>query len=268
MRWRGYTGTLRVLKPIATLLGPEFVRSSENIEIDITYACNLACYNCNRSVRQAPSPDHMSVKQIEKFIEESIEAGIKWKRVRLLGGEPTVHKQLFEIIDRLLAYKNKHSPSMRLVVSTNGHGDQVKRILSQLSDEVTILSTDKEGNDNPFYAFNLAPRDSKMHRYVDYSMGCHVPATCGTGLTPYGYYPCAVSGGIDRVLGLDIGRKSLPKEGDPMSEEMRRLCEWCGNFRRGGYAKWFETAEGDVQSSSWVEAYKRWREERPDLSRY
>lgn len=27
--------------------------------------------------------------------------------------------------------------------------------------------------------------------------------SCGMGVTPYGYYPCAVAGGIDRIFGFN-----------------------------------------------------------------
>src|SRR5262249_20587376 len=85
----------RVQKPVTALLGPQYRRSRDFIEIDITYACNLNCYNCNRSCEQAPTGEHMTVEQVERFVAESVAAGKQWKRIRLLGGEPTVHKNFF-----------------------------------------------------------------------------------------------------------------------------------------------------------------------------
>ena len=265
--WRGVYGAFRVLKPVAALLGPQYRRSRDWIEIDITYACNLSCYNCNRSVRQAPSGEHVTLEQIERFIRESVEKGLRWRRIRLIGGEPTVHPQLLDFVRVLLEYKRLHSPKMLLAIHTNGYGDKVESVLARLPGEVKIVNTSKTGIENPFYPFNLAPRDSISHHFVDYSMGCRVPEQCGTGLTPFGYYPCAIAGGIDRVLGLDIGRKRLPHKKDRMAEELRELCQWCGNFRRGGFNKWSDTVDREVMSRSWKEVYKRYRQRRPKLTR-
>ena len=265
---QGLYGSLRVFKPVAAVFGPRYRRTHDWIEIDITYACNLSCFNCNRSVRQAPSGDRVTVEQIERFLRESIDKGFTWRRVRLLGGEPTVHPQFFEIVDLLMAYRREHSPKMLLAVHTNGYGDKVGAILDRLPPDVKIVNTAKTGVSTLFYPFNLAPRDAATHRFVDYSMGCRVPEHCGTGLNAFGYYPCAVAGGIDRVLGLDIGRKELPDGDDRMADELRQLCQWCGNFRLGGYNKWSGLVDHEVMSSSWKDAYERYRKHRPKLSRY
>ena len=50
-------------------LGPRYRRSRDRIDIDITWACNLRCDNCNRSCRQAPTDEHMTVGQIQRFLE-------------------------------------------------------------------------------------------------------------------------------------------------------------------------------------------------------
>ena len=266
--WLGLYGAARVFKPIAFLLGPQFKRSRDWIEIDITYACNLSCHNCNRSVRQAPSGEKVTLEQVERFLGESVEKGIRWRRIRLIGGEPTVHPLLLEIIRVLLEYKKTHSPKMLLAVHTNGYGDNVKDVLGRIPNEVKIVNTAKTGVENPFYPFNRAPLDSISRHFDDYSMGCRVPEQCGTGLTPFGFYPCVIAGGIDRVLGLDIGRKSLPDKDDRMAEELRQLCQWCGNFRRGGYNKWRDLVHRDVMSRSWREAYRNFRDNRPILTPY
>ena len=76
-------GYVRSLKPVSAVFGPLFNRSRDCIEIDITYACSLACYNCNRSVRQAPSAEGLSTDQIKKFVDESIGSNKKWKTLRI-----------------------------------------------------------------------------------------------------------------------------------------------------------------------------------------
>lgn len=260
-------GYIRSLKPMAKLFGPLFKRSRDCIEIDITYACSLACYNCNRSVRQAPSAEGMSVDQIKKFVQESIESGKKWKRIRLLGGEPVIHPKIFEILDVLLKYKREHSQATEIAVHTNGYGKAVEKRLPLMPKDVIIVNTSKESDVNEFYPFNLAPRDSAFYKYADYSVGCRVPVDCGIGLTPYGYYPCAVAGSIDRILGLDIARKQIPTDQDDMRDQMKKLCEYCGNFKMGGYVM-FGLVDYEVSSPSWDMIYENWRKERIKLSSY
>ena len=56
------------IKPLPTqLLGPLWRRSRDEVEVDITYACNLKCFNCNRSCQQDPTGDRMSTEQIQTF---------------------------------------------------------------------------------------------------------------------------------------------------------------------------------------------------------
>jgi MoaA/NifB/PqqE/SkfB family radical SAM enzyme len=69
------------------------------IEIDITYECNLKCINCNRSSTQAPIKEGMTLEQIENFVRESVELNKKWKLINLLGGEPSIHKDFLEIVN-------------------------------------------------------------------------------------------------------------------------------------------------------------------------
>ena len=60
-------------------------------------------------------------------------------------------------------------------------------------------------------SFNAAPVDSEEYMGVVYANACEVTEVAGVGLARFGYYPCAVAAGIDRVFGLDIGRRSLPQ---------------------------------------------------------
>jgi hypothetical protein len=70
---------VRIARWITRLLGPQYRRSRDLIEIDITYACNLHCLNCNRSVTQAPEALHMPLERVASFVEESISRGKRWR---------------------------------------------------------------------------------------------------------------------------------------------------------------------------------------------
>ena len=201
----------------------QFMPSREFAEIDITYKCNLKCLNCNRSCTQAPSNVEMPVADIEAFIDQSIKNNIAWKRIRILGGEPTLHSRIFDIIGLLIAYQIDFNPSVRLVLGTNFFGNQVHLVLEELPDTITIKSTLKDSRVNLFKPFNVAPVDRHFYRFSDYTCGCRIIEECGLGLTPSGYYMCAVAGGIDRIYpdytGFWGGLRYPPKEAD-----MQRLC--------------------------------------------
>jgi hypothetical protein len=204
----------------------------------------------------------MSLDQIRRFIVESTAARAPWETIRVLGGEPTLHPDLIQILELLLDYRETASPATCIAMITNGSGPYVKRVLEKIPAGVEVRNTEKEHGLAPFDAFNSAPADSPLYRYADYANACAIHSFCGMGLTPYGYYPCAVAGGIDRILGLDVGRKELPAPDDPMLEELRLLCRYCGHF---GFAR--PTKRKKV-SPFWRDAYARYRERKPHLTIY
>ena len=221
---------IRSLRWVHPLLGSPWTVSREYLEIDVTYRCNLACPNCNRSCAQAPRSTDISIEQIEQLITESLLRGYQWRRIRLLGGEPTLHPRFLEIIQLLRTYRYRHLPSLRIVVCTNGHGPNVRQMLDLLPEDIEVKSTEKTGPSRLFRPFNMAPCDSWLHRFYDYETGCRILSECGMGLTPMGYYPCAISGAIDDIVQYRIGRKRLPDPSDFMKDMLKTFCPLCGHF--------------------------------------
>ncbi|MBV9932054.1 MAG: radical SAM protein [Alphaproteobacteria bacterium] len=261
LRLHGPFPRLRTHRAVTAVLGPQYARSRRRIEIDLTYACNLACANCNRSVPQAPGSERMTPARIAAFVEESVQAGTRWERIRLLGGEPTLHPQFFVMLGQLRAYRDAHSPATRIEVTSNGFGPKVAAALARIPKDVhvNLSAKDETGREQAAFAsFNVAPRDLPGYAGSDFANGCRIAADCGMGLAPSGYYPCAVAAGIDRVLGLGQGRAALPPEGDDMCDQMRRFCGWCGHFKRE-----LEPApDGQLSSPSWAAAYAAYAERR------
>jgi hypothetical protein len=239
---------------VSKRFGRQYVPSHVYAEIDITYKCNLKCINCNRSCAQAPSDTELSVAEIEAFIGQSIDKAIDWKRIRILGGEPTLHSRIFDIIDLLINYKQQHNPSVRLVLGTNFFGDRVHRVLERIPDTIHLKSTLKSSRVNFFKPFNVAPVDTRFNRFSDFSCGCRIIEECGLGLSPSGYYMCAVAGGIDRIFRFNLGREKIPEESDVMSDQMAVFCGLCGHF---GF-QW--PTRRIKQSKTWRLAYRRCEE--------
>jgi hypothetical protein len=249
---------------ITSLIKPIYQVRHDLIEIDITYVCNLDCFNCNRSCGAAPSNDRVSLQQVRQFISESISQGVKWKRIRLLGGEPTLHPHLLAIIDELQAFKASACPGATIELWTNGFGKRVNEVLARIAPEVIIINSAKQDSKQCFEPFNLAPRDFARYKYSDFSCGCWIISQCGLGLSPYGYYPCAVGAAIDRVVGLDIGRKSLPDSSDAMRDQMEALCGYCGHFM----ASRLRLIDRPLISPSWRQAYEKYKVSKPHLTFY
>ncbi len=226
----------RAMKLMTRVLGPQYSRSRNRIEIDITYRCNLRCLNCNRSINTAPSNQSMTVEQIQQFIDDSVAMGKKWRSIRILGGEPTLHPQFRQIITMIRGYRISQNPGLSIEVVSNGHGPAVQAELDWLPSDIFIENTAKQGNVTPFFRpFSTAPQDDKTYESADYRNGCQVISSCGMGLGPTGYFQCTVAAGIDRVAGLGIGRPRLPADADDMHDQMLATCRLCGRFKDGHF---------------------------------
>ncbi|GLR68645.1 hypothetical protein GCM10010909_33270 [Acidocella aquatica] len=257
---KSFYRAMRITRPMTWILGPQYRAAMDLIEIDLTYLCNLKCNNCNRSSAQAPEARHLSLDQLKEFVTKSLHQGRGWRRIRLLGGEPTLHPHFHEAI-AVLEPLRARTPGLLIEVVTNGYGDKVKQALRKLPPHVAVENSQKSGPMQPhFGAFNKAPQDSWWHRLVDYRNGCEIVRSCGMGLTPTGYYHCAVAGGIDRVTGEGLGRTSLPAADDEMRDLMDRTCRLCGRFRDGHFIPFNFRKPLLVQqtSRSWKRIYGAW----------
>jgi hypothetical protein len=255
---------VRISRLATRVLGPQYRRSRDRIEIDITYLCNLHCLNCNRSVRQAREALHMPLDRVRQFVDDSIGSGKRWSRIRVLGGEPTLHPEFLGVVEELRRYRAWH-PECLVEVVTNGHGPRVQARLQRLPPDVWVENSRKLGAVQPsFGPFNLAPMDDPAYRHADFTNGCAIMHDCGMGLTPLGYYPCAVAGGIDRITGDRLGRAGLPDDGDDMQAALRELCRLCGRFRDGHYVprNLRPSLEEERISPTWRRLYAQWHQRR------
>ena len=112
----------RLSPRVTNRVGPRYRRSRDRIDIDITWNCNLRCFHCNRSCQQAPTEEHMTVGQVRRFLQETLDRGQRWKKIHLIGGEPTLHPQFDEILALVLEFRRRHSPGTNVMVTTNGFG--------------------------------------------------------------------------------------------------------------------------------------------------
>jgi hypothetical protein len=207
----------------------------------------------------------MSLEQITKFVHESIELNWRWKSIVLIGGEPTLHPQLFEILSILKKYKDLN-PRCTIAVATNGFGPRTNEILSQLPGWVRIDNSQKQSNDHEFSSYNIAPIDLAEYKTADFAKGCSYIQNCGLGLTKYGYYPCGPGASVDRVFGFDIGLKKLSLlNNTQLKIQLKKLCQFCGHFK-DDYGS--EKITTEKMSARWQKAYKKYKKRNPKISRY
>jgi hypothetical protein len=237
--------------------------STQRIDVDITTRCNLQCPNCNRAIGVAPSDELLSVEQLARFVDESLGLRWRWRVIRLVGGEPTLHPQLSAILDAVHQYKDAH-PSCVVLVSTNGYGTAVRRVLAALPRWVETSNSGKSSNVNRFQSYNVAPVDVARLRDSDFARGCFVTEYCGMALTPNGLYCCAPGAAVDRVFGFDVGARSLAAITPDLFDKQRRcLCRYCGHFKYNYAEPW--VTDGRV-SPAWDGALERYRRKRPVLT--
>jgi hypothetical protein len=208
----------------------------------------------------------MTIGQIRMFLEETLKRGVHWKKIHLIGGEPTTHPQFDEILRMVLEYRDKYWTGTNVRVTSNGFGSRVNAVLARIPEGVDLCNTAKVSrHQEDFVPFNMAPCDAPEWANADFSNACCVTRDAGIGLGPYGYYPCVSSGAIDRIFGFDLGRKTLPENDDGMEQELRRFCSLCGFFRLNYTSDLGASAQ---RSAVWQKAYADWAAKKPALTRY
>lgn len=250
-----------------------FLPNLNRIELDITYACNLACPQCNRSCSQAPGNESLTIEQVDRFIRESVRLERKWEFINILGGEPTLHPSFPQIIQLLLeAYIIKFSPDTTIQVTSNGYGDAVSRMLDGLPNHPNLVVNTNSFKGNRslqyFTPFNHAPVDEPVENVTEFEKGCWVTAYCGIGLNHLGYFVCGIAGGIERILKSGVGIKSLAGVDLEIRSQLPLFCRFCGNFidyapNRGDFMERAEKsplAETSI-SKTWKQLYDAYKRE-------
>jgi len=254
---------IRISKSVTKYLGPEYPPTYEKIEINVTYRCNLKCWQCNRMLDIAPCNQDISLEQIDKFINNSISQKHKWKDIYISGGEPSLHPHIFEIVEKLISYKKNYSTETNIFLITNGTTKESHKITNKFSPMLRIYNSAKHIDPIKHSPICVAPVDIDDYKNADFSNGCIIPMACGIGLSVHGYYICAVAAAIDRIFGFDVGRKKLPDLQDNMIDQYRLFCGLCGHFTRSARSQHNMTT-----TRSWEVAIAEYKKNKPSLTLY
>ena len=225
-----------------------------SLEIDLTYRCGLDCWSCNRFTGIAPWKEEQDITlaQIATLCDDSYRLKWKWDRWFLIGGEPTLHPKLFEILE-IIGEHLKRS-SLKVILTTRDFGVTKKiQAARQRFAWLDVLHGFKTSGKQPKHiSICLAPCDTGEQ--PEQYLGCKISSSCGVGLNYRGYYPCAVAGAIDRVFNLGL---AIPKLEDVTVEALQSkfnaFCKLCGHYSP-------TPCQGrTILSQTWIDAIEKYK---------
>lgn len=229
-----------------------------HIQLEITSKCNIGCHQCDRNCGTVPAGLDMTFVQLWNFIDRSIMHDRKYRRLDVIGGEPTLHPQLIPFLDAIKIYKDKF-PKCSVRLSTNGLGEKVTAALDKIPSWVNVRNSSKESANVPHKIYHDAPID---HNVTEVK-ACSVPWRCGIAMTPYGFFPCGAGASLARVFGLDIGIKNFEDlKVSNIKKQMTQLCKYCGHSNS---IEQTVTKDGSEMSSSWIKAMEDYDHSRMSL---
>ena len=220
--------------------------------IAVTYRCNLACKRCNRFLDLSPwSNSDVTVEDVKLAGKLVLQRDEEISRVRLTGGEPTLHPQLREICE---VVKDEWKPTYISVVLTNG-----SRPRPSLDGTFTRYSWPMEDKESIHRSHMVSPADLGLEPHLGFGKPCDIQKGCGRLFDAFGFSFCVLAGGYGRILGVD------PYQDKPVIDGQREICQhcMCTLKRRQKWDLWGEIAKGAVPTitKTWAEGLQRHADE-------
>ena len=98
-----------------------------NFDLMIESTCNLHCKNCSVIDFQGNKylGKTMNIDDVIKINKKLIKLGVVLQRLTLLGGEPTLNKDIVKIINYLSEFKNITFKELKMI--TNGLNEKTMK---------------------------------------------------------------------------------------------------------------------------------------------
>lgn len=196
------------------------------LELQILLSCNWTCHACdqfsNLSSISWVRKGTMTLDQIDFFCREMRENNAYIGRLRVLGGEPTLHPKFKEILTRLDSLKQDGHLYQLEVVSNGSNIAKLKEVKNLVKVRVSGQA-EKEKN----HTANMVHTPAELGYE---GKVCSAPWHCGISLNYWGYFPCSAGAGLARMRDdlMPWQRLSLPLEGVWKTwPELQKLCNHC-----------------------------------------
>ena len=184
------------------------------LEVNITYACNAVCQDCNRAVGVSRFPNtEMTAEQMGRAVDTMNDQGFKVRKMSIIGGEPIVNRELPAILDH--AVRSKGLTCGRLLTNnipgkrTGRHPEgeaKAKRDAMKLPSPFKWIRSGLDDPENPLSGktkhdpFFWSPKDFGLTSLFG---ECRVKNFCGKGLDANGWSMCGIAGVLGRLLRIN-----------------------------------------------------------------
>lgn len=200
---------------------------NKSLELQILLNCNWSCHACDQHSNMPALPfvrrATMSMRQIGHFCREMQQANAYLGRIRIMGGEATIHPRFGDIVALLHDQLVRTNHVGGLEVITNGsHPEKIEPVKPLL---IKVRVSGEEAKEKHHVA-NLAATPNSLGYQ---GKMCNAPWHCGFSLNHYGYFPCSAGAGIARMRDwMRWQRLELPTEGVHKTwPDLQELCNFC-----------------------------------------
>lgn len=222
------------------------VSSNDLIEINITDRCNLSCINCHQLCGFNKNLIHsdLSVSDIDSFIKDCIFNGKKWRRIGIIGGEPTLNKDIVSMMS-LLVSNAAALGDPQIIIYTNGstwknknHEKIVKELIGlgfcygskSFSSGKLVLCDSNKDNGKVYHnvMYFISPKDVRKNSNLE-NMDCQEIKQCGLSLGPDGVFICHHAYAFSKIKKQKSKIKSISEINDSLiMEQLKDNCTHCG----------------------------------------
>lgn len=216
----------------------------ESVDLNITYRCNLKCNNCDRCCYiEHPYPD-ITLERVREFCGQLPE---KILSVVVVGGEPTLHPRLHEILDILIA------TGKQIVVYTNGLIPFLHGTVERYGQKTPRREQDI------FFSHQVAPVDINGELY--WTKPCYVSDYCGWGYDFEGWFPCGCGAMISKIFDLNVSVATFEQmTPEAIKKQRNAICRYCGYYLKRDANSGPDSHGKQITSPSWEKALKKYIE--------